>query len=135
IQHELEGQAAAGVATSASNLTSELIPASANEASGSVPMRRLLPSWEDALTLALTATAFMTVAANVQNADWVVGLPSLFPIGVSALLVAYGLSRLRVNQLLLLPAGLFVGGTIVFFQLMAIVPGASLYVRTASLVG
>src|SRR5256714_10770906 len=111
------------MATSASHLSSDSISTGVNAVSPALTARRFMPSWEDALTLALTAAAFMTVAANVQNADWVSGLPSLYPIGISALLVAYGLSRVRLHQLLLLPAGLFVGAIIVFFQLMAIVPG------------
>ncbi len=93
----------------------------------------LLPSWEDALTLLLTAAAFGCVAANVQNADWVAGLPSLFPIGLSALLVAYALYRVRWNQLLLVAMGLVAGAAIVYAQIMAIVPGQSLYWRTAHL--
>ncbi len=89
--------------------------------------------WDDALTLGLTAAVFLCVAANVQSADWVTGLPLLFPIGLSALLIAYGLSRVRVNQLLLLPVGLFLGATIVFVQLMVILEGGSLYLKTDGL--
>lgn len=92
-------------------------------------LRRLL-RWKDALTFLLTAVAFLSVAANVEQADWVRGLPSLYPIGLSALLTAYALSRLRVHQLLLLPLGLLAGSTILFLQMMAIIPGPTLYVRT-----
>ena len=75
--------------------------------------------FQDGLTLALTALTLICVAANVQNAQWVDGVPSLYPIGIAALVAAYALSRVRVNQLLLLPAGVFLGATIVYFELMA----------------
>ncbi len=86
--------------------------------------------WRDALTLLLTGVAFMCVAANVTSSGWVRDLPSLYPIGLSALLIAYGLSRVRWNQLLLLPAGILAGATIIFLQVMAIASGDTLYLRT-----
>jgi len=86
--------------------------------------------WEDWLTFLLAAIAFMAVAASVNSAHWVRDTPSLYPIGFSALIVAYLLSRLRWNELLIHPVALFLGATFVFFQIVAVVSGHSLYVRT-----
>jgi hypothetical protein len=89
--------------------------------------------WEDWLTFVLTAVAFMSVAGAVDSAHWVRDLPSLYPIGLSALVVGYLLSRVRRNELLLHPIALFAGATLVFFQLMLVLNGHSLYVRTDNL--
>ncbi len=86
--------------------------------------------WEDWLTFLLTALAFMSVVASIDGAHWVSGMPSLYPIGFSALIAGYLLSRVRWHELLLHPIALFAGATLVFFQLMAIISGRSLYVRT-----
>ena len=95
---------------------------------------RAAPPWKDGLTFLLTFVACMSVAASVDTSNWVRGLPWLYPIAFSALIIAYGLSRIRWNQLGLLPVGLLAGATIVFLQLMAIIPGHSLYVRTDHLI-
>ena len=86
--------------------------------------------WEDWLTFALAAVAFMSVAAAVSTAGWVRGMPSLYPVGFAALVAGYLLSRVRWNEFLLHAIALFLGATLVFFQIMAIVSGHSLYVRT-----
>lgn len=90
--------------------------------------------WEDWLTLAIISIGFMSVVYSISAADWVDGLPSLYPVGFAGLLMGYGLSKLRWNELLIHPAALFVGATLMFFQLIAIVPGGSIYVRTDALV-
>ena len=89
--------------------------------------------WEDWLTFLLTAIAFMAVAASVNSAHWVRDTPSLYPIGFSALIAAYLLSRLRWNELLIHPIALLLGATFVFLQIIAVVSGHSLYVRTDNL--
>ncbi len=91
---------------------------------------RVAARWEDGLTFLLATVAFMSVAASVDSADWVRGLPSLYPIGFSALIIGYGLSRIRWNQFLLYPLGLFAGANVIFFQTMALINGHSLWVRT-----
>jgi transglutaminase-like putative cysteine protease len=85
---------------------------------------------DDAITLALAAVLFLCVAVDVQNADWVDGLPSLLPVGVLALLAGYAFARVRVTQLLLLPLGLLAGAALVYAEIMALLPGPTLYVRT-----
>ena len=89
--------------------------------------------WEEWLTLLITGVLFMAVVHSIDSAHWVDNMPSLYPVGLSALLVGYGLSKVRLPGLLLQPLGLLAGATLVFLQLMAILPGPSLYVRTDAL--
>jgi hypothetical protein len=86
--------------------------------------------WEDWLTFAITAVVFMSVVASIDSANWVSSMPSLYPIGFSALIVGYALSRLKVHELLIHPIALLIGATLVFLQVLAVVPGSSPYVRT-----
>jgi transglutaminase-like putative cysteine protease len=86
--------------------------------------------WEDWLTFAITAVVFMSVVASIDSANWVSSMPSLYPIGLSALIVGYALSRLKVHELLIHPIALLIGATLVFLQVLAVVPGSSPYVRT-----
>jgi hypothetical protein len=86
--------------------------------------------WEDWLTFALATIAFMSVAAAVDSANWVRDLPSLYPIGLSGIVVGYLLSRLRLHELILHPIALFLGTCIVFFQLLFVLDGGSIYLRT-----
>ncbi len=95
-------------------------------------LSRIVP-WEDWLTFVLASIAFMSVAASVSSAHWVRDTPSLFPIGFSAVVAGYLFSRLRWNELLVHPLALLTGATLVFFQLMAVVSGHSMYVRTDNL--
>lgn len=89
--------------------------------------------WEDWLTFAITAVVFMSVVASIDSANWVTTMPSLYPIGFSALIVGYGLSRIKIHELLLHPLALLLGATLVFLQILAVVPGGSPYVRTDTL--
>jgi transglutaminase-like putative cysteine protease len=90
--------------------------------------------WEDWLTFAITAVLMLSVVASIDGAHWVNDMPSLYPIAFSALIVGYGVSRVRVNELLLHPLALLAGATLVFLQLIAIVPGGSFFIRTDHLV-
>lgn len=102
---------------------------------GPQPTDRLnaIVPWEDWLTFAIAAVVFMSVVASIDSANWVSTMPSLYPIGFSALIVGYALSRVKVHELLLHPLALFVGATLVFLQILAVVPGGSPYVRTDTL--
>ncbi len=90
--------------------------------------------WEDWLTFAITAVLMLSVVASIDGAHWVSDMPSLYPIAFSALLVGYGMSRVRVHEVLLHPLALLVGATLVFLQLVAIVPGGSFGLRADHLV-
>ncbi|HYM16559.1 MAG TPA: transglutaminase domain-containing protein [Dehalococcoidia bacterium] len=90
--------------------------------------------WEDWLTFLITAVVMLSVVASIDGARWVSDMPSLYPIALSALVVGYGLSRVRVHEVLLHPLALLIGATLVFLQLVAVVPGGSFAIRTDHLV-
>jgi transglutaminase-like putative cysteine protease len=85
--------------------------------------------WEEWLTFAITALVFMSVVASIDSAHWVKDMPSLYPIGFSALVMGYALSHVRRNELLLHPIALLAGASLVLLQLVAVVPGGSPAIR------
>ena len=93
------------------------------------PLSAMIP-WEDWLTFAITTLVFMSVVASVDSANWVSGMPSLYPIGFSALVVGYAMSRVRLPELLLHAIALLVGATLLFAQILAIIPGRTPFART-----
>jgi len=97
------------------------------------PLSSFVP-WEAWLTFLITACVFMSVVASIDSAGWVDDMPSLYPIGFSALIIGYALSRVRVNALLLHPIALLAGAALVLLQLVAIIPGSSPAVRVDHLV-
>jgi transglutaminase-like putative cysteine protease len=90
--------------------------------------------WEEWLTLGIVMVIFLACISSIQNADWVDDMPSMYPIGFAGLIIGYGLSRVRWLELLLHPLALLAGATLVYLQLMAIVPGGSVVARTDQLV-
>jgi transglutaminase-like putative cysteine protease len=103
-----------------------------DDAPGDDELRSFLP-WEEWLTLLTTAMMFFSVAHSIDSADWVSDMPSLYPICFTGLLVGYVLSKVRLPELLLHPVALFAGATVVFLQLLAVVPGGSVAARTDTL--
>jgi transglutaminase-like putative cysteine protease len=85
--------------------------------------------WEDWLTFMITALVFMSVVASIDSARWVSDMPSLYPIGFSALIIGYALSKVRRSALLLHPLALLAGASLVLLQLVAVVPGESPAIR------
>jgi hypothetical protein len=61
-------------------------------------------------------------------------MPWLFPVGFSGLLTGYLLSRVQRPELMLHAIALLAGATIVYVQLLAIVPGGSVFARTDGIV-
>ncbi len=90
--------------------------------------------WEEWLTLLIAAVCFLSVVHSIDSAQWVDGMPSLYPIGFAGLMVGYVLSRVKAHALLLHPAGLLAGAALAYLQLIAIVPGGSVSERTDNLV-
>ena len=86
--------------------------------------------WEDWLTFAIVAIGFMSVVHSIDSAGWVDDMPSLYPIGFSGLVIGYALSRIGRSELLLHPLALLGGASLVFLQLLAILPGGSPAART-----
>lgn len=89
--------------------------------------------WEDWLTFAITAVVLMSVVASVDSANWVSGMPSLYPIGFSALVTGYALSRIKRSEVLLHPAALATGASLIFLQLLVILPGGTPVARIDNL--
>lgn len=81
--------------------------------------------WEDWLTLSIVVVCFMSVVHSINSANWVDDMPSLYPVGLSAIAAGYGLARVRWREFLIHPLALFAGATLVFLQLLAILPGGT----------
>jgi transglutaminase-like putative cysteine protease len=96
------------------------------DAAGAVDDRTssFLP-WEDWLTFLITAVVFMSVISSIDGAGWVSDMPSLYPVGFSALAIGYALAHVRRNELLLHPIALLAGASLILLQLMAIAQGGS----------
>jgi hypothetical protein len=89
--------------------------------------------WEDWLTFAIVTVMFMSVVHSIDSANWVDDMPSLYPIGFSGLIVGFALARFRLSGLALHAIALLAGATLVYLQLLAIIPGSSAVVRTDAL--
>ncbi len=85
----------------------------------------LVAPWEDWMVLGLLAAAYLSVAHAINLAHWAEGMPSLVPVGLAGLAMAFAMSRLRLPgvavHLLALPAGLGV----VFAQVLAVAEGST----------
>lgn len=86
--------------------------------------------WEEWLTLFITTVAFLAVVQSVDSAHWVNDMPSLYPMGFAGLLTGYVLARVRWRAIWLHVIALCTGTTLVFLQLLAILPGGSPAART-----
>jgi transglutaminase-like putative cysteine protease len=89
--------------------------------------------WESWLTFGILAVMFMSVVHSIDSANWVDDMPSLYPIGFAGLVMGYALSRVRWNELVLHGVALLGGATLIYLQLIAIVPGGSISDRTDGL--
>ena len=89
--------------------------------------------WEDWLTLLITAVVFMSVVHSVDSAHWVDNMPSLYPMAFAGLFSGYLLSRVRRHALMAQPVALLLGATLVYLQLLAILPGDPLTARTGNM--
>lgn len=76
-----------------------------------------LLNWEGWLTFLLATITFLSVARNVQSAHWVADMPSLTLVSFLALLAAFGLSRININE--------------VFLHLLAVLTGAPIVIGMA----
>ncbi len=89
--------------------------------------------WEEWLTLGITALLFLACVASIQGANWVDEMPSLYPIGFAGLLAGYGLAKVRWPGAVLHLVALAGGAALVYFQLLAILPGGTPAARTDQL--
>ncbi|MBI1885561.1 MAG: hypothetical protein HYS09_04500 [Chloroflexi bacterium] len=91
-------------------------------------VRRAL-DWEDWLTFALVYFTFLTVAWNVQRAQWVEQMPSLVLVGLAGLLAGMLLARSSLPLFLAWPLGVLFGLAATFVQTLALVDGDGLRAR------
>ncbi len=90
--------------------------------------------WEDWLTFAIVTIAFLASISSIQGANWVDGLPNLYPLGFAGLIAGYALSRVRVNELLIHPFALALGAVLIYLQLLAVTDGGPITDRTTQIV-
>lgn len=90
--------------------------------------------WEEWLTLAIVSIVFLACVSSIQGANWVDDMPSMYPVGFAGLIAGYALPRVKWNELLLHPIALLAGASLVYLQLLAIVPGATPVARTEALI-
>jgi transglutaminase-like putative cysteine protease len=65
------------------------------------PWSRLaIISWEELVTLLIVLIAFFTVVQSIDNADWVLEMPSLYGIGFLGLITGLVLAHTRIHGLL-----------------------------------
>src|SRR5207248_1769626 len=69
------------------------------------PLNSIIP-WEDWLTFLIATLVFLSVTHSIDSAHWVNEMPSLYPIGFSALLAGYLISRIKLHELVLHPIAL-----------------------------
>jgi len=86
--------------------------------------------WEEWLTFGIVAMLFMAVVGSIDSARWVDNMPSLYPVGFAGLVAGYLLARAARPAALLLPTGALAGATLIYLQLLAVLPGASPVART-----
>ena len=112
----------------------EIFQRRSDDTSGTEDRLSAFLPWEDWLTFLITAVVFMSVVSSIDGAGWVSDMPSLYPVGFSALAIGYALSHVRRNELLLHPIALLSGAALVLLQLVAIVPGGSPALRVDNIV-
>lgn len=90
--------------------------------------------WEDWLTFAIVTVAFIASITSIQGANWVDGLPNLYPLGFAGLIAGYSLARWRINELIIHPIALAIGGVLIYLQLLTVVEGGSVQERTSQII-
>lgn len=92
---------------------------------------RVLLSWEDWFTLAALAVCALSVAASVQQGEWVPGMPPLVPTAGAGLVAGLLAARIRLHWSVLHLAGLVVGATTVLLAAQSYADGATFFDRVA----
>ncbi|GBD24272.1 Protein-glutamine gamma-glutamyltransferase [bacterium HR29] len=92
---------------------------------------RIFLSWEDWFTLAALAVCALSVAASVQQGEWVTGMPALVPTAVAGLVAGLLAARIRLHWSVLHLAGLLAGGAVVLLAAQSFADGATIADRIA----
>ncbi len=81
--------------------------------------------WEDLLTFGLLGIIFVAVVADIDRAQWVDDMPSLYPIALFGLVLGALLARLRWPEGFLHLLALPLGVSASLGQILAVLPGSS----------
>ncbi len=92
---------------------------------------RVVMSWEDWLTFAIAAIAFMSVAVSIDNAHWVRNMPTMVPAVMLGLLVGLVAARTRLPAIAVHPLGLILGIVVVALVAQTYADGANVSERLA----
>jgi transglutaminase-like putative cysteine protease len=90
---------------------------------------RLLMSWEDWLTFGAVLVTFLSVAASLQQANWVPDMPALVPTALAALVVGLFAARIRLPALFIQPIALAIGLVVVVLVSQSYADGLTLSER------
>lgn len=90
---------------------------------------RMIMSWEDWLTLGAAFITFISVAASIQQANWVKDMPTLIPTAMTALIIGLIAARIRAHGLFILPMVVVLGIAVVILTAQPYAEGASLAER------
>jgi transglutaminase-like putative cysteine protease len=96
-------------------------------------MSRLFP-WRDGITLLIVLAVSLSVVASIDNAGWVEGMPSLYPIALFGIAAGYVLARLPWRAVLIYPLALLVGASGMLVQVLAVTPGDGFKERSGEMV-
>jgi len=94
---------------------------------------RLFP-WRDAVTLLVVLAVSLSVVTSIDNAGWVEGMPSLYPIALFGIAVGYALARLPWRAVFIYPLVLLLGASGLLLQVLAVTPGDGLKDRSGEMV-
>jgi transglutaminase-like putative cysteine protease len=94
---------------------------------------RLFP-WRDGITLLVVLAVSLSVVASIDNAGWVEGMPSLYPIALFGIAAGYVLARLPWRVVFIYPLALLVGASGLLVQVLAVTPGDGLKERSGEIV-
>lgn len=90
----------------------------------SIWSRISLFSWEELITLIIVLISFLTVVQSIDGADWVVEMPSLFPMALLGLITGLLLSRIKINELFIHLMAIPIGIVGVFWFATSKLPGS-----------
>jgi transglutaminase-like putative cysteine protease len=97
------------------------------------PTGRLFP-WRDGIALLIVLAISLSVVASIDNAGWVEGMPSLYPMALFGLAAGYVLARLPWRAAFTYPLALLVGASGLLVQVLAVTPGDGLKDRSGEMV-
>ncbi|MBA4179553.1 MAG: hypothetical protein C0506_03095 [Anaerolinea sp.] len=92
---------------------------------------RVVMSWEDWLTFAVAAVAFLAVAVSIDSADWVKRMPSIIPTVMLGLLIGLVSARTKLPAVIVHPLGMVLGAVVVALVVQQYADGLTLSERMA----